>query len=855
MRDADFIMHGGHWAHRVFFYLIMPANFRRLAPLLFLLSSPFSLPLVSDAATLAKAVDPNDGAYKMPPPELQAIVDAPRGPVFKLGPRRKTALLESIPGLPGIAEVAQPELKLAGLRLNPRTRAASQFEFGTGLSLLDIATGKTRVVDGMPVRPKIAELIWSPDEQWVAFSHWTDTGVELWLLDVAKAHAHRLISEKLNAVTSAGFEWTAGSDQLLVHLLPLHQKPVPTAPSLPTGPNTLETKGGKITQNRTYPDMLKTSTDADVLDWELQTQLGLVNTKGELHRIGPVMTLTKAQPSPDGKLILTTQIRRPYSTLLPIDRFAQLIELWDKQGKKIKTVAERPMRERLPIGADAVQTGPREFGWRTDKPATLFWLEAQAGGDPEMHVRVHDVMMQQAVPFDAAPQKLMELAWRFSSVQWGNDNLALVTESWWKTRDTRTWRLRPGVVDSKPDLLFSRKTEDQYANQGNPVVELNQFGLPALKLSLDDKAIYLAGLGASPEGERPFLDKYDLNTKQSTRLFRSQAPYYEQVVGILNDKVTSVVTSRESSEERPNYYVRDLTNTEPARALTNFANPLPQLKGIRKQQIRYARADGVELNATLYLPPGYEPKRDGPRPMLMWAYPREYKTADAAGQVSGSAYKYNRIAYYSPMVMLARGYTVLDSLSMPIIGEGKKEPNDTYIEQLKMDAEAAVDEVVRLGVADRNRIAIGGHSYGAFMTANLLAHTRLFRAGIARSGAYNRTLTPFGFQFEDRNYWQAEKVYQDMSPFNFANQIKDPLLLIHGEQDNNTGTFPLQSERMYQALQGLGGISRLVMLPNESHSYRARESIMQMLWEQDRWLDMYVKNAKPDVGGREDSNR
>ena len=828
----------------------MSLKLRLLPPLFLLLANPF----IADAAGVKQA-DPNDGAYKMPPPELQAIVDAPRGPNFKLGPQRKTALLIAMPGLPGISEVAQPELKLAGLRINPRTRAASQFEFGVNLTLLDVASGKSRVVEGLPQHPHIADTSWSPDEQWVAFSHWTDSGVELWLLDVKKAHASRLMADKLNAVTSAGFEWNAGSERLFVRLLPLHQPALPSAPFVPTGPNTLETKGGKITQNRTYPDMLKSSADAAVLDWELQTQLGFVTTKGELHRVGPVMTLTKALPSPDGKLILTTQIRRPYSTLLPIDRFAQLIELWDKQGKKVKTVAERPMRERLPTGSDAVQTGPRDFGWRNDKPATLYWLEAQAGGDPEMHVKVHDLLMQQAAPFDSPAQRLMELGWRFSSVQWANDGLALVTESWWKTRDIRTWRLRPGVNDAKPELLFSRKTEDQYANQGNPVVEMNQFGLPALKLSPDDKAIYLAGVGASSEGERPFLDKFDLSSKQAVRLFHSQAPYYEQVVGILNDKGTSIITSRESSDERPNYYVRELGSTEAPRALTNFPNPLPQLKGIKKQQIRYTRADGVELSASLYLPAGYDPKRDGPRPMLMWAYPREYKTADAAGQVTGSAYKYNRISYSSPMVMLARGYTVLDGPSMPIIGEGKREPNDTYLDQLKMDAEAAVDEVVRLGVADRNRIAIGGHSYGAFMTANLLAHTRLFRAGIARSGAYNRTLTPFGFQSEERNFWQAEKVYQDMSPFNFANQIKDPLLLIHGEQDNNTGTFPLQSERMYQALQGLGAVSRLVMLPNESHSYRARESILHMLWEQDRWLETYVKNARSDVGGREDSNR
>jgi len=792
-----------------------------------------------------------EGSYRLPPAELQAIVDAPRGPVFKLGPQRKTALLVSLPGLPSIAEVAQPELKLAGLRINPRTHAASHFDFGNSLSLLDVASGKIRDVSGLPAKPRIAETLWSPDEKWLAFSRWTDDGVELWLLDVKKAHAQRLMDEKLNAVASAGFAWSNGSEQLLVRLLPARPKPAPNLTQKPLGPNALESKGGKLTQNRTYPDMLKTAADADMLDWQLQTQLAFVNLSGDVRRIGPVMTLTKAQASPDGNLILTTQLRRPYSTMLPVDRFPQLIELWDENGKKVKTIAERPMRERLPTGNDAVQAGPRDFAWRNDKPATLYWLEAQAGGDPEAPVKVHDVLMQQTAPFDAPPQKLMDLAWRFNNVQWGNDGLALVTESWWKTRDTRIWRIRPGVADSKPELLFARKSEDQYAHPGQPVMTQNQYGRAVLRVAPDGKSIFMTGNGASPDGDRPFLDRFDLNSKQAVRMFRSQAPYYEEVLGLLNDKGTSIVTSRESNEERPNYFVRDLAHNEAARALTQFPHPLPQFKGVKKQQLRYEREDGVDLTATLYLPPGYDPKRDGPRPMIMWAYPREFKTAEAAGQVNGSPYKFNRISYNGPQVMLARGYTVLDGPTMPIIGEGKKEPNDTYLEQLKMSAEAAIDEVVRLGVADRNRIAIGGHSYGAFMTANLLTHTRLFRAGIARSGAYNRTLTPFGFQSEERNFWQARKTYQEMSPFNFANQIKDPILFIHGEQDNNPGTFPIQSERMYQALQGLGAVTRLVMLPNESHSYRARESVLHMLWEQDRWLETYVKNAKGEAGEKD----
>lgn len=788
---------------------------------------------------------PAISGYQLPVPELQAIVDAPRAPLFRLGPLRKVALLVSQPGLPGIAEVAQPELKLAGLRINPRTRAASHFDFGDGLSLLDVASGKTRAVSGLPAHPRIENVAWSADERWVAFSRWADDGVELWLLDVEKGAARKLIQDKLNATTSAGFSWLNGSRSLLLKLTPLKQATMPLAASVPTGPNTQETKGGKVTQTRTYPDMLKTAADADMLDWQLQSQLAIAGINGEVKRIGPVATLIGAQASPDGKLVLTTQLHRPYSTILPVDRFPQLVEVWDIQGRKLKTIAERPMQERLPSGNDAVQTGPREFGWRNDRPATLYWLEAQAGGDPEVTAKVHDILFQQAAPFDAAPQKLLEMAWRYSGVQWGNDGLALVTESWWKSRDTRTWRIQPGHAEARPELLFARKSEDQYAHPGTPSTSLNAYGRAVLRTAADGKSLFLSGIGASPEGDRPFLDKFDLDSKQATRLWRSQAPYYEQVSALLDDSGSSFVTSRESNQEPANFYVRTVGSAEP-RALTHFADPTPQFKGVHKQQIRYKRADGVDLSATLYLPPGYDPQRDGPRPMLMWAYPREFKSAEAAGQVKDSPYKFNRISYWGPHVMLARGYTVLDGPSMPIIGEGKQEPNDTYLQQLKMDAQAAVDEVVRLGVADRNRIAIGGHSYGAFMTANLLAHTRLFRAGIARSGAYNRTLTPFGFQSEDRNYWDAIDVYQAMSPFNFAQQIKDPILLIHGEQDNNPGTFPIQSERMYQALQGLGAVTRLSTLPNESHAYRARESIMHMLWEEDRWLDKYVKNARAE---------
>ncbi|UTH73729.1 prolyl oligopeptidase family serine peptidase [Chromobacterium sp. IIBBL 290-4] len=794
------------------------------------------------AAGIALPAWAADNGYQTPPAELAAIVDAPRMPSVKLNHARDAMLLIQRPGLPGIAEVAQPELKLAGLRINPRMRAASRFSFGAGLSLLDIASGKTRAVSGLPAHPRVADTLWSNDGKTLAFSLWGDKGVELWLLDVASAKARRLGDFHLNAIVSGGFDWVG--NQLLVSLVPAKQGPAPEKPGTPAGPNILQSAGGKVSQTRTYPDLLKTPYDSDMLDYQLSAQLALADKNGKLQAIGKPGRYLSAQASPSGQYLLATTLLRPYSTLVPIDRFPNRTEVLDLQGRSVHVVAQRPLLERMPSGNDAVPTGPREVSWRADAPATLFWAEAQDGGDPSVNAAVRDALFLQASPFKQPPHKLQELASRFADIQWGRGDLALVSEFWWKTRDLKVWRARPDERGKPAELLNSRKSEDRYADPGSPAMVFNHDGQRLLQIGADGDSLYLLGDGASPEGDRPFIDQLSLSTKQSKRLWRSQAPWYESPIAVLGDGKRALL-AREQKETPQNLYLKDLSQTDGFRQLTFFPHPLPQFKGVQKQQLRYKRADGVDLTATLYLPPGYDAKRDGPLPMLMWAYPTEFKSAEAASQVTDSPYRFNSISYWGPEPFLARGFAVLDDPTMPIVGEGSKEPNDSYLPQLKMSAQAAVDEVVRLGVADRDRIAVGGYSYGSFMTANLLAHTRLFRAGIARSGAFNRTLTPFGFQSEERNFWEAKDVYQTMSPFNYAEQIKDALLLIHGEADNNPGTFPIQSERMFQALQGLGATARLVTLPAESHGYRARESILHMLWEEDRWLDQYVKQAKP----------
>ncbi len=801
------------------------------------------------AAPAAPAAPAFGEGYQLPPKPLQAIVDAPRPPQLSVSPRGDRVALVDTPSLPDIAVVAQPELKLAGLRIHPRVRAQSRFSFGSGLSLVDTASGERLAIDGLPSPLSLATLDWSPDQRWLAFNR-VDAASganELWLVDLQDRRARRLLAG-LNTVAGRGYQWLPDSRGLLVQLQPEGQGDAPPAQTVPTGPAVQETdNAGPVRQARTYQDLLRNEADARALEFYLRSQLATVDLAGKTRKAGLPALYREASVSPDGRHVLAVKIERPFSYQVPASMFPRRIEVLSVDGRFEHEIARLPLVDGLPPGNDAVPTGVRDIAWRSDAPATLVWAEAQDGGDPSRPAQYRDALLTQAAPFDRPPQTLLRLASRFDTAYWGRGDLALVEEFWWKTRQRRQWRIAPDQGERAPELVFEGSSEDRYRDPGQPVTRRDENGKERLLLSEDGGSVFLIGDGASPEGDRPFLDRYDLAGKRSQRLFHSQAPHYERPLAVLDPQGQRLLTQRESPTEPANLYLRESSAAEAApRALTRIAHPTPQLKDIKKEQIRYKRADGVELTANLYLPPGYEPKRDGPLPMLMYAYPAEFKSASAASQVTDSPYRFNQVSYWGPLPYLAMGYAVLDDPSMPIVGEGEREPNDSYIAQLSASAQAAVDEVVRRGVADRDRIAVSGHSYGAFMTANLLAHTRLFRAGIARSGAYNRSLTPFGFQAEERNYWQAQPTYQAMSPFNYADRIKDPLLLIHGEQDNNSGTFPMQSERLFAAIKGLGGKARLVMLPNESHGYRARESILHMLAETHRWLELYVKNAKPD---------
>jgi dipeptidyl aminopeptidase/acylaminoacyl peptidase len=806
----------------------------------------FAAVVCAPVGAFAQGVAATEAKYRTPPKAIADLVDAPPTPGVGVSPKRTWLALLERPNLPPISEIAQPEVRIAGFRINPRTNGPSQAPFVRKLTLMRLSDQTQRDIQGLPSEPRIGNVLWSPDERHIAFTLTRESGVEAWVADVATMQAKRLGGVLLNAAYGGRpIVWSPKGDELLCKTVPENRGSAPAPPTVPDGPVIQENRG-KSAPVRTFQDLLKNSHDEALFDHYCTTQIVRLKLDGTATKIGAPGVIASATPSPDGAYVLAQTTHRPYSYLVPAGRFPNRVEIWNARGEVVRQIADLPLQEASSPSFDAVPPGPRSFSWRADAPATLCWVEALDDGDPAKPAEFRDKVAALSAPFQGDAKTLLTLKTRFAGLTWGDDKLAFAYEFWYKTRTLRTWLFAPAAAEIKPEMISERSVEDRYNDPGNFLTRVTETGASVLLTPDGGKTLYLSGDGASPEGDRPFLDKFVVATRKTERLWRSEAPHYETFVATLDADAGKILITRETKTEPTNFYVRDMASKALAQ-LTKFPHPTPQLIGVQKEQIRYKRADGVDLTATLYLPPGYDAKRDGALPLMMWAYPQEFKSAAAAGQTSGSPYQFARIGYFGPEFLLTQGYAVLDDPSFPIIGEGGKEPNDTYIEQLVADAQAAIDECVRRGVADRNRVAIGGHSYGAFMTVNLLAHSRLFRAGIARSGAYNRTLTPFGFQAEERTFWQARDIYQRMSPFNYADRIKDSLLIIHGEADDNPGTFPIQSERLYQAVKGLGGTTRLVMLPHERHGYRARESVLHMLWEMNEWLENAVKNAKPSA--------
>ncbi len=792
--------------------------------------------------------------YMEPPSILADMVDAPPTPGVSLSPDGKWILLLDRPGLPSIEEVAQPELRLAGLRINPRTNGRSRMRSLSGLRFRRLSDGVEHSVKGLPADARINYLTWSPDGQRIAFMVESEGRLSLWSSELKSPRAHRVGPRKLalNAVYGRPYRWLADSHSLVALIIPEERGPEPPTPLAPEGPVVQENLGRK-TPARTYQDLLQNVHDEALYEHFTMAQIVKLELKGKrVKKLGEPDAVRRFDPSPDGSYVLVETVRRPYSYSLQEDDFPRRIEVISLKDKLIYQVADLPLQDMVPIAFGSVPTGRRSVAWRADAAAELVWCEALDGGDGGAPADERDRVFTLAAPFNDDPKPLITLGNRYGGIFWGHDDLAFVSSWWWRTRNIKVWRVAPGDRSRAPELVDDRSWQDRYADPGQPVTHPGPFGRQVMQTADGGNVIFLSGDGASPEGDRPFLDRRDLRSGDTERLFHSEAPHYEYAVELVDAEAGLLLTRRESQTEPPNYFLRNLASGELEQA-TFFPNPTPALEGITKELIQYERADGVMLSAKLYTPAGFRPGVDAPLPTIIWAYPREFKSAADAAQVTDSPYRFTRVGWWSPMLFLTRGYAVLDGATMPIVGEEDEEPNDRFIEQLVGSAAAAIDEGVRRGVTDRDRVAIGGHSYGAFMAANLLAHSDLFRLGLPRSGAYNRSLTPFGFQGEERSFWEAPEIYFAMSPFMHADKIDEPILIVHGEADNNSGTYPLQSERLYGALKGLGATARLVMLPHESHGYRARESVLHLIWETDTWLERYLKEAAPrDLPAPED---
>jgi dipeptidyl aminopeptidase/acylaminoacyl peptidase len=804
--------------------------------------------------TLPVAAAPTRAAgYAVPPQNILDVLHAPAPKRPIVSPTRDRALLVSWVRFPPMSQVAEPYLKLAGVRLEPRTRRKHDTPGGYGvapcadaLSIVDLASSVETAI-ALPADGCVDGFTWAADGKRYAFRNTSRDAVELWTGDASGA-THRLGDVRLNPMLGSSLQWAPDQRTLLVKAVPADPGPPPPADSATSdGPSVQETDG-KSGEFSTYEarDTLRDEADEARFGYYGTSQILWVDaTSGATTRVGPPGVYGDVDLSPDGSRVLVESVQKPYSHAVTWDRFAHRIEVWDRAGASV-TLADLPVADRVPV--NGVPVGPRGFGWRATEPATLVWAEALDGGDWNVDVPARDRVMTESAPFAGPPSEITRTVQRFAGLEWSEKpDVALLRE----IDANRHWK-RTMLFDmktAKSQVLWDMSSDERYLDPGQPVHKVLPDGVSVIRQ--DGSTIYLAGAGSSPDGDRPFLDRFDLDSRASVRLFRSARDAYESFVDFLGDGTDVLLTSHQSPDDPPNLVALTLgatvsapdgeaTRASTARQLTHIPDPTPIVRQVHKRLIKYRRKDGTELSFTLLTPPGYQ---EGTRvPAILSAYPLDYADAKAAGQVSGSDRTFSILSGYR--LLLLAGYAIIDQAAFPIVGDPKK-AYDTYVPQLVDDAQAAVDAAVATGVVDPDRIGVTGHSHGALMTVNLLAHTDLFRAGAATSGSYNKTLTPFGFQNERRSVWKATDVYLTVSPFFLADRLKTPLLIVHGEEDANPGTTPVQASLLYEAIRGNGGTARLVMLPHEPHWYSAMESNEQVAWEELAWFDRYVKQAPP----------
>ncbi len=780
--------------------------------------------------------------FQKPSKEILELADFTRAPGVSADAKAENMLFIYRNTYKTLEDLNQDELRLGGLRVNPNTNIASATNYINKLTLRKINSNAETPIQGMPDNAKISGISWSPNEQKIAFLNTNNNSVDLWVIDVATAVAKKISKQALNANTGQAYSWFPNSTSLLVKTIPNNRAAlIDSKKSLPTGPTVSNSEKTK-SQNRTYQDLLKNPTDELNFEVLMNAELHTIDIDGNDKLFRAKDLFVEERISPNGKYILLTTLEKPFSYIVPYNRFPLRTSVYSIEGTLIKEINYSPLNEVIAKGFMAVKKGKRNINWRNDKEASLYYVEALDEGNPENKVAFRDEVLEWDAPFNTPAKTILKTEQRFGDITWGNDTLAVASDNWYDTRNEKTYLFNPSNSNAKPRLIFDRNYQDIYSDPGIFSTEKNKFGRQVLKIQ--NNTAYLIGEGFTEKGQFPFIDKYDLKARKAQRIYQSTfTTKQENIIDITDYTQLKALVLIQSKNEYPNYFSRSLNKKGTLTQITSFKNPFESIKDVSKELIKYKRKDGVDLSGTLYLPAGYDKTKKQKLPLLIWAYPQEFKDKNTAGQSSANPNEFTFPYYGSFVYWVTKGYAVLDDAAFPIIGEGDKEPNDNFLAQLIDNAEAAISAVDNLGYIDKTKVAVGGHSYGAFMTANLLTHSKLFACGIARSGAYNRTLTPFGFQSEQRNYWEIPSIYNSMSPFMNAEKMKTPLLLVHGDADNNPGTFTLQTERYFQALKGLGAPVRMVLLPKEAHGYVAKENILHLLWEQEQFLDKHLKTT------------
>lgn len=810
---------------------------------------------------LAAGVSPQE-TYRVPPQVIVDTIDAPRTPITSLSPDRSHLLLQYPAPLPRIRELAEPQLNLGGLEFSPvryaPVRRLAPREYLVRLELLSVEDGRERPVSGIPADARINNVVWSPDGRRIAFTLERSGPGELWIADVESAVSRQIPGVRINAVSVGWISFNepvlrwVDTTSLIAPLLPDEMRPAPAARVSHIAPSIQETRGAG-TPAMTFPGLLTNSHDEALFEHYATADLARITVGGQVTRLGVRGMVAGADPSPDGRYILVRMMHRPFSRIVRAIRFPERIVIIDAAtGRSVRVVGEMPLAETfLPVSTGAVRAGPREIRWRADKAATLVWVEALDGGDPAQSARFRDEIFALEAPFDAPAKSIMKLAFRLEvrrGIFWGDDATALIRESW-PGATARTWRIAPDEAGGSPKLLFERSTEEEESDPRVPITRMGKFGREVIDFERDGQSFYLRGLGRSPRGDQPFIEQFDPTSRRSERIWGSRAGYYEDFVSFIGGGDAKALIVRESPTHPGNFYVHDL-DTAVSTSVTSIPSPSVHFTELKVETIECRRDDGLTFHGALYLPRLWSPAQ-GRLPTLFWIYARERASAKGGGSpVAESSNRFRSTRLISPWKLALMGYAVLDVREIPIVGSETGSPADTFIEQLVLSARAAIEELERRGITDTTRVAVGGESYGAYAAANLLAHTQLFRAGIALAGFYERSWQPFGFQGETRTLWQARSAYAKNSPLLFADQVAEPLLLIHGQLDQNVP--PSQSERMYQAIKGLGGTARLVLLPYEDHgNSRARESVLHVFWEMGAWLDTHVGRAFVRAGRTE----